>query len=128
MPGTPVDRSATVFVAGHGGLVGSAIWRHLQSEGFTDLVGVRSAELDLRDPDATDAWFARTRPAIVIDAAARVGGILANSTYPAEFLSDNLRIQLNPVSYTHLDVYKRQQSARGECADSRHADHHRSAG
>ncbi len=95
MPGTPVDRSATVFVAGHGGLVGSAIWRHLQSEGFTDLVGVRSAELDLRDPDATDAWFARTRPAIVIDAAARVGGILANSTYPAEFLSDNLRIQLN---------------------------------
>lgn len=95
MPGTPVDRSATVFVAGHGGLVGSAIWRHLQAEGFANLVGVRSSEVDLRDAEATDAFFVGARPSIVIDAAARVGGILANSTYPAEFLSDNLRIQLN---------------------------------
>ncbi len=90
-----LDRSATVYVAGHGGLVGSAIWRHLQASGFGNLVGRRSSELDLRDTAATRSFFAESRPDVVIDAAARVGGILANSTYPAEFLSDNLRIQLN---------------------------------
>ena len=90
-----LDRGSTVFVAGHGGLVGSAIWRLLQEQGFSNLVGRRSSELDLRDAEATDAFFAQVRPTVVIDAAARVGGILANSTYPAEFLLDNLRIQLN---------------------------------
>lgn len=95
MSTTRLDRSGTVFVAGHGGLVGSAIWRHLEEQGFANLVGRRSAELDLRDAIATDAFIAEVRPDVVIDAAARVGGILANSTYPAEFLSDNLRIQLN---------------------------------
>lgn len=92
-PKIPTDR--TVLVAGSGGLVGSAIWRHLTARGFDRLVGPRAAELDLRDAAATDALFQQVRPSIVIDAAARVGGILANSTYPAEFLSDNLRIQLN---------------------------------
>lgn len=90
-----LDRGSAVFIAGHGGLVGSAIWRHLAAEGFANLVGRRSTELDLRDSRATDAFFDKVRPQVVIDAAARVGGILANSTYPAEFLSDNLRIQLN---------------------------------
>jgi len=90
-----LDRSARCFVAGHRGLAGSAIVRELQRQGFTDLVTRTSAELDLRDRDATFAFFAEARPQIVVDAAARVGGILANSTYPAEFLSDNLRIQLN---------------------------------
>ncbi|MFS8477369.1 MAG: GDP-L-fucose synthase [Micromonosporaceae bacterium] len=90
-----LPRDATVYIAGHHGLVGSAIWRHFQAQGFTNLVGRRSAELDLRDPEATRAFFAEVRPAYVIDAAARVGGILANATYPAEFLSDNLRIQVN---------------------------------
>ena len=85
----------TTFVAGHNGLVGSAIWRALEARGFTELVGLRSAELDLRDREATRAFFAETRPAVVIDAAARVGGIMANSTYPADFLSENLRIQVN---------------------------------
>jgi len=97
----PVPRDATVYVAGHGGLVGSAIWRHLENAGFTKLVGRRSAELDLRDRDAVRAFFADTRPAHVIDAAAKVGGILANNTYPAEFLSDNLRIQLNLLDAAH---------------------------
>ena len=85
----------TTFVAGHNGLVGSAIWRALKARGFTELVGLRSAELDLRDREATRTFFAETRPAVVIDAAARVGGIMANSTYPADFLSENLRIQVN---------------------------------
>jgi GDP-L-fucose synthase len=84
-----------VYVAGHRGLVGSAIWRHLEALGFDDLVGASSAEVDLRDRQATTAFFEATRPDVVIDAAARVGGILANSREPAEFLSDNLRIQLN---------------------------------
>jgi GDP-L-fucose synthase len=92
-----VPRDATVYVAGHAGLVGSAIWRHLSAEGFTNLVGLRSAELDLRDPIATRDFFAQSRPAYVIDAAARVGGILANATTPADFISDNLRIQCNLI-------------------------------
>jgi len=90
-----VDPAARVYVAGHRGLVGSAVWRHLQSRGFTDLIGRSSAELDLRDRPAVDAFFDAERPAYVVLAAAKVGGILANATYPAEFLSDNLRIQLN---------------------------------
>lgn len=90
-----LDRDQVVYVAGHRGLVGSAIWRHLESQGFTKLIGASSREVDLRDPTATAAFFEKHRPQVVIDAAAKVGGILANSTYPAEFLSDNLRIQLN---------------------------------
>ena len=76
-------------------MVGSAIWRHLSSAGFTDLTGRTSAELDLREREAVFAFFAETRPRYVVLAAARVGGILANSTYPVDFLSENLRIQVN---------------------------------
>jgi GDP-L-fucose synthase len=82
-------------VAGHRGLVGSAVWRHLESQGFGHLVGRTSAELDLRDRAATFGFFAQERPEVVVLAAARVGGILANATRPAEFLSENLRIQVN---------------------------------
>ncbi|MCK5928666.1 MAG: GDP-L-fucose synthase [Nocardioides sp.] len=90
-----MDRDATTFVAGHRGLVGSAIWRKLEGEGFTSLVGRRSGELDLRDREAVFDFFAETRPRYVVLAAAKVGGILANNTYPVDFLSDNLRIQTN---------------------------------
>ena len=90
-----IDRGAKVYIAGHCGLVGSAIWRHLEQQGFRSLVGATSSEVDLRDREATDAFFERERPEFVIDAAAKVGGILANSNYPADFLSDNLRIQVN---------------------------------
>jgi GDP-L-fucose synthase len=88
-------RDAVVHVAGHTGLVGSAVWRHLENEGFTNLVGRRSSELDLRDRAAVDAFYDDVRPSVVVLAAARVGGIMANATEPAEFLSDNLRIQVN---------------------------------
>ncbi|MGW3742129.1 GDP-L-fucose synthase family protein [Streptomyces sp. NPDC005146] len=91
----PLNRSARVFVAGSRGLVGSALWRELVREGFTAVVGPGSAELDLRDRRAVLDWFAATRPDVVVLAAARVGGIKANATRPAEFLSDNLRIQVN---------------------------------
>jgi len=90
-----LDRTGTFYIAGHRGLVGSAIWRRLQGEGFTNLVGRSSLELDLKDRDAVFAFFAETRPRYVVLAAAKVGGILANNTYPVDFLSDNLRIQVN---------------------------------
>ncbi|MET4589361.1 GDP-L-fucose synthase [Arthrobacter sp. 754] len=91
----PLDRASTFYVAGHRGLVGSAIWRNLEAEGFANLVGRKSSELDLTDRDAVFAFFAETKPRYVVLAAAKVGGILANSTYPVDFLSDNLRIQVN---------------------------------
>ena len=94
VPG-PLDRDATTYVAGHGGMVGSAIWRRLEAAGFADLRGRRSSELDLRDRHAVFDYFAETTPRYVVLAAAKVGGILANDSHPVEFLSDNVRIQTN---------------------------------
>lgn len=91
----PLDRDSKFYVAGHRGLVGSGIWRNLTEAGFTALVGRTSNELDLKDREATFAFFAETKPRYVVLAAAKVGGILANSTFPVDFLSDNLRIQVN---------------------------------
>lgn len=93
-PGS-LDRNSTFYVAGHRGLVGSAIWRKLENEGFTQLVGKASTELDLKDREAVFQFLAQTKPRYVVLAAAKVGGILANNTYPVDFLSDNLRIQVN---------------------------------
>lgn len=90
-----LDREATFYVAGHRGLVGSAILRRLHRGGFENVVGKSSAELDLRNRDAVFDYFAHTRPRYVVLAAAKVGGILANNTYPVDFLSDNIRIQVN---------------------------------
>nr|WP_300147755.1 GDP-L-fucose synthase [Propionicimonas sp.] len=89
----PLDRTAPFYVAGHRGLVGSAIWRTLESAGFTYLVGATSAELDLRDRPAVFDFLRKVRPRYVVLAAAKVGGILANNTYPVDFLSENLQIQ-----------------------------------
>jgi GDP-L-fucose synthase len=86
---------APFYVAGHRGLVGSAVWRHLERRGHTRLVGRSSRELDLRDRAAVDAFFDAERPTYVVLAAAKVGGIVANATYPADFISENLRIQVN---------------------------------
>lgn len=91
----PLDRSSAFYIAGHRGLVGSAIWRKLEADGFTNLQGVTSSQLDLRNRDAVAAYFAESRPRYVVLAAAKVGGILANQTYPVDFLSENLQIQVN---------------------------------
>lgn len=91
----PIDPDAPIYVAGHRGLVGSAIWRSLKSRGFRRMIGKTSAELDLRDRNAVFEFFASERPVNVIIAAAKVGGIMANSTYPADFISQNLQIQVN---------------------------------
>lgn len=90
-----LDRHARVYVAGHRGLVGSAIRRHLTARGFDNLLGRTSGELDLRDRSAVFGFLAEQRPDAVILAAAKVGGIVANATYPADFLSDNVLIELN---------------------------------
>ncbi len=90
-----LDRDAPFYVAGHRGLVGSAIWRRLESAGFENLHGKPSSELDLKERDAVFAYMAEVKPKYVVLAAAKVGGILANSTYPVDFLSDNMRIQVN---------------------------------
>jgi len=90
-----LDRDAVFYVAGHHGLVGSAIWRKLESEGFTNLVGRTHRELDLTDRDAVFEFIRQTEPKYMVIAAAKVGGILANDTYPVDFLSVNLRIQTN---------------------------------
>jgi GDP-L-fucose synthase len=90
-----LDRAAPVYIAGHRGLVGSALVRKFQAAGFTELLMRSRTELDLTDRAATFDFVLGSRPRVVIDAAARVGGIMANNTYPADFLSENLQIQVN---------------------------------
>jgi GDP-L-fucose synthase len=98
-----MNKSGRVFVAGHRGLVGSALVRKLQSEGYENLVLRTSAELDLRNQAAVEGFFVSERPDYVFLAAAKVGGIQANSTFPADFLRDNLQIQCNVIdsAYRH---------------------------
>jgi GDP-L-fucose synthase len=91
----PLPADAKIYVAGHRGLVGSAIWRRLERAGHRNLIGVPSADLDLRDRGAVDDFFDGEKPEYVFLAAAKVGGILGNSLAPADFLSENLRIQVN---------------------------------
>jgi GDP-L-fucose synthase len=92
-----MNKSARVFVAGHGGLVGSALVRRLQAGGFARLIVRARAELDLRDRAAVDGFFASEGPEYVFLAAATVGGIQANDTFPADFMRDNLQIQTNVI-------------------------------
>ncbi len=93
-----MDKSEKIFVAGHGGMVGSALIRRLEAEGFTNLLVRDRSKLDLRDGDAVGEFCAEEKPAVVILAAAKVGGIKANSDFPVEFLLENLRIQNNVIS------------------------------
>jgi GDP-L-fucose synthase len=92
-----MDKRAPIFVAGHRGLVGSAVVRRLVEDGWSDIRTVDHGGLDLREQAAVRAWFETERPAYVVLAAARAGGILANSTFPADFLADNLYIQANVI-------------------------------
>ncbi len=92
-----MEKNSKIYIAGHKGMVGSAIWRALTAKGYTNLIGAASADLDLRDQIAVQTFFSKEQPEIVIDAAARVGGILANMTAPYEFLMQNLQIQNNLI-------------------------------
>ncbi len=112
---------ARVFVAGHRGLVGSAVARRLSARGYEVLTRAR-AELDLRDGAATAAYLRDARPDAVVLAAARVGGIMANSTRPVQFLEDNLRIQLAVVSGAHAAGVRRLLFLGSSCIYPKHAE------
>lgn len=94
---TTLSRDAVVYVAGHRGLVGSAVVRKLQADGFSNIVSATSAEVDLRDPLAVASFYTKHKPTHVVVAAAKVGGIHANDIYPAEFLYENLMIEANLI-------------------------------
>jgi GDP-L-fucose synthase len=110
-----------LFVAGHRGLVGSAVMRHLEAHGFTNVITRTRAELDLQDTAAVDAFFARERPQVVVLAAAKVGGILANATYPADFLHQNLMIAANVIHAAHRNGTERLLNLGSSCIYPKHA-------
>ncbi|SFT33102.1 GDP-L-fucose synthase [Chryseobacterium formosense] len=92
-----ISKESKIYIAGHRGMVGSAIWRQLSQQGYTNLIGLTSSELDLKDQKAVAEFFATKKPDVVIDAAAKVGGILANNTFPYQFLMENMQIQNNLI-------------------------------
>lgn len=104
-----------IYVAGHRGLVGSAIVRNLEAKGYTNVLKRTHAELDLTDAAATDAFFAEHKPEYVFLAAARVGGIVANNSYPAEFIRDNLAIQTNVIHSAWKQGVKRLMFLGSSC-------------
>jgi GDP-L-fucose synthase len=103
----PMTRSSRIFVAGHRGLVGSAVLRRLEADGFRNVLTATREQLDLRDQAAVNYWFRANRPEYVFLVAGTVGGILANSTRPAEFLYDNMMIHATVVHASHLYRVKR---------------------
>tara|TARA_B100000929_G_scaffold282812_1_gene263185 strand:- start:10596 stop:11546 length:951 start_codon:yes stop_codon:yes gene_type:complete len=117
-----IDRKSPVFVAGHKGLVGSAILRRLESEGFSDLRVVERKDLDLRDQSAVDTWFESERPKYVFLVAGTVGGIMANSTRPADFIYDNLMIHGTVVHASHRVEVEKLIYLGSSCIYPREAD------
>lgn len=110
-----MDKSSRIYVAGHRGLVGSAICRRLERDGYSNLVVRRRSELDLREQAAVQAFFAQERPEYVFLAAAKVGGILANSSHPVEFLRDNLAIELNVMEAANRHGVKKLECLGSSC-------------
>ena len=108
-------RDAKIYLAGHRGLVGGALLRQLHGDGFTNIVTRTSSELDLRDQAAVNAFFEQERPVYVLLAAARVGGILANSTYPAQFIYDNLMIAANVIEAAHQTGVRKLLNLGSSC-------------
>lgn len=102
-----MELDAKIYVAGHRGMVGSAIVRELESQGYTRIIGRSSSELDLTDQSAVSEFFAEVQPDYVILAAAKVGGIHANQTYPADFIFQNLAIQNNVIHQSYLHQVKK---------------------
>ena len=96
-----MNLKSKIYIAGHNGMVGSAIWRVLLSKGYTNLIGVSSKVLDLRNQQAVRDFISNEKPDVIIDAAAKVGGILANNNFPYQFLMENMQIQNNLISCAH---------------------------
>ena len=93
-----MNKETKIYIAGHRGMVGSAIWRALEKKGYSNLIGKTSKELDLRNQQDVTDFYTKEQPEIVIDAAAKVGGILANNDFPYQFLMENVQIQNNIAS------------------------------
>jgi GDP-L-fucose synthase len=110
-----MEKEASIYIAGHRGMVGSAIHRKLTKEGYTNIITSTSAELDLRNQQQTADFFATQKPEYVFLAAAKVGGIIANNTYRAEFLYDNLQIQNNIIHSSHLNGAKKLMFLGSSC-------------
>jgi GDP-L-fucose synthase len=102
-----MEKSSKIYIAGHRGMVGSAILRALQAKGYANFVLRTSAELDLRDQKAVEVFFATEKPDYVFLAAAKVGGIVANNTYRADFIYENMMIQSNVIHHAHLNGIKK---------------------
>jgi GDP-L-fucose synthase len=96
-----MNKNSKIYIAGHNGMVGSAIWRALTAKGYTNLVGVSSNDLDLRNQKAVHDFILKLKPDVIIDAAAKVGGILANNNFPYQFLMENMQIQNNLIDAAH---------------------------
>ncbi len=116
-----MEKSEKIFIAGHRGLVGSALVRKLQHDGFANLVTRDRAQLDLRNEADVDRFFAEQRPALVIFAAAKVGGIKANNDLPVEFLLDNLQIQNNVIRAAHEAGVRKLLFLGSSCIYPKHA-------
>ncbi len=110
-----MNKNAKIFVAGHTGLVGSAVKKRLESEGYVNLILKPHADIDLRDQKDVDAFFCRERPEYVFLCAARVGGIQANSTYPAEFIYDNIMIAANVIHSSYMYGVKKLLNLGSSC-------------
>ncbi len=96
-----MSKDKKIYIAGHNGMVGSAIWRTLTAKGYTNLIGASSKELDLRKQKAVRDFIRKEKPDVIIDAAAKVGGILANNNFPYQFLMENMQIQNNLIDAAH---------------------------
>lgn len=110
-----LEKGQKIYIAGHRGMVGSAIFRKLKSEGYTNLLVKTSAELDLRNQQDVADFFAQEKPEFVFLAAAKVGGILANSTYKADFIYENLAIQMNVIHQSYLHGVKKLMFLGSSC-------------
>ena len=116
-----MEKGEKIFVAGHRGLVGSAIVRKLERDGFPNLVTRSRSELDLANESAVNAFFAEERPDVVVLAAAKVGGIKANNDQPVEFLLENLRLQNNVISASHANDVRKLLFLGSSCIYPKHA-------
>lgn len=96
-----MNLDSKIYIAGHNGMVGSAIWRSLSAKGYSNLIGASSKELDLRNQQSVFDFISKEKPDVIIDAAAKVGGILANNDFPYQFLMENMQIQNNLISSAH---------------------------
>ena len=116
-----ISKEAKIYIAGHRGMVGSACWRALTSAGYSNLIGMTSKELDLRNQQVVDDFIKTEKPDAIIGSAAKVGGILANDTYPYEFLMDNMLIQNNLLRSAHENDIEKFIFLGSSCIYPKHA-------